>query len=621
MTMSTRQIVPAFRCLRRLLATPDAGSTSDAQLLQRFVSQRDELAFELLVWRHGPMVYGVCRRVLRDEHDAEDAFQATLLVLARKAGSIGKRESVGSWLYKVAYRVALRARDGALRRARHERQVLQMPAVDDPHSAGGPAWDELRPVLDEELNRLPEKHRAPVVLCYLEGLTNEEAARQLCCPVGTLKTRLAQARRLLGQQLSRRGLALAAGLVAAEGAAVGEAPPAALVGATVRAAALAAAGKVVVAGAVSAPVAILMEGALRAMMVTKLKGAVVLVALGLAIAGAGTASYRALAEDRSSADFVPPKATPAEVRVTQIKKQIAELTQELSRAEEAAARERAVPPQKRPVAIIFDDVRITREELADHLLARMTAKQYERYINRRILEHACKRAGIAVTNEEVGACLKAEWGKAGVYGQPFRDQVLRKQNMTLREWKEDVLRPQLMLKKLFEAGRIREKDLCNAFEARYGEKVECDVLVVSPQQRHVIDSIALRIRTGEASFEEEAKRCNLHRDRPIVITRHWRKHEGMEKAAFALRPGEVSRVIAMPGAFVILKCRRRAPADRSVKFEDVRESLKLEVAKRLPQNTMADHFRDLKAKARARLLWAPLEDKEAINSPSSGAAP
>src|SRR5207244_1550893 len=117
------------------------------------------------------------------------------LVLARKAAGIGKRQSLASWLYKVAYRVALRARDGALRRARREKPVPALQAVADPHAAI-PAPDELRPVLDEELSRLPEKYRAPVVLCYLEGWTNEEAAGRLRCPVGTLKTRLARARRL-----------------------------------------------------------------------------------------------------------------------------------------------------------------------------------------------------------------------------------------------------------------------------------------------------------------------------------------------------------------------------------------------------------------------------------------
>src|SRR5262249_45350486 len=135
MTMTARHTLLALGQLRDLLPRPDAGGTSDAHLLHRFVRQRDEAAFELLIRRHGPMVHGACRRGLRDDHDAEDAFQATLLVLARKAASICNRESLGGWLYQVAYRVALRARDGALRRTCHERQVAELPAVADPHEA------------------------------------------------------------------------------------------------------------------------------------------------------------------------------------------------------------------------------------------------------------------------------------------------------------------------------------------------------------------------------------------------------------------------------------------------------------------------------------------------------
>src|SRR5262245_53172957 len=156
--MSARHLTSTLRQLRRCLARPDAAGATDAELLQRFVSQRDETAFELLVWRHGPMVFGLCRRLLRHEQDAEDAFQASLLALARKAGSIGKRGSLGSWLYKVAYRVALRARAGTRRRARYERSVAELPAVADRHGSADLAWRELAPVLDEELSRLPEKY-------------------------------------------------------------------------------------------------------------------------------------------------------------------------------------------------------------------------------------------------------------------------------------------------------------------------------------------------------------------------------------------------------------------------------------------------------------------------------
>jgi RNA polymerase sigma factor (sigma-70 family) len=601
MTMSTRQIVPAFGQLRRLLARPDPAGNSDAQLLERFVQQRDESAFELLVWRHGPMVYGVCRRILRDEHDAEDAFQATLLVLARKARSIGSGESVGGWLYKVAYRVALRARDGTVRRARHEKHAATREAAADPQPGEGLARDELRLVLDEELNRLPQRHRAPVVLCYLQGLTNEEAARQLRCPVGTLKTRLARARRLLGKRLARRGLELSAGLLPAEAAL-----PAVLVRTTVGAAALVAVGKVP-AGAVSVPVACLMEGVLRAMMVMKVKLAVVVLAAGLAVAGVGTASYRALAgspaaADQGEQDQAPSKDTPAEARVKRLRKQLGELNVELRQAEEAAAREKTVPPRKKPVAVIFGNVPITRDELADHLLARLTAAELERYVNHRILEHACRKAGITVTMAEVEAHMKAELARSGMQEDAFRAH-LRKQHRTLQQWKEDVVRSRLMLDRL--VGRpvpVSEQQLRDEYAAQYGEKVECQFLAWPPGRREQADRVARHPDQGPQRFTPE---------RVTTISRHGPKElAAVAKAAFALAPGEVSPVLETSNCLILLKCKRRIKADSATRFEDVREGLKRDIEKRLANSKTVELFNHLKQAARVKLLWTPPVDSE-----------
>jgi RNA polymerase sigma factor (sigma-70 family) len=184
------------------------GGLTDAQLLNRFLSKRDEAAFELLVWRHGPMVLRVCRRILRDAHAAEDAFQATFLTLACKAGSIGKQEAVSSWLYKVAYRVALRAQAGASRRITLERPLVDCLAGASTEPSDEAAWRELGPLLDAEVRRLPEKYRAAFILCYLEGKTNEEAAKELGCPKGTILSRLARARERLRKRLNQRGLAM-----------------------------------------------------------------------------------------------------------------------------------------------------------------------------------------------------------------------------------------------------------------------------------------------------------------------------------------------------------------------------------------------------------------------------
>src|SRR5262245_46039862 len=166
--MPARQQHPVLRFLRRIAASDRAGETPDAQLLARFIAQRDEEAFAGLVERHGPMVFGVCRRVLGDTPDAEDAFQAAFLVLARRARSVSRPELLGNWLYGVAYRTALKARADAARRRARERQV---PAVDVAESADEAARRDLRRVLDEELHRLPDRYRAPLVLCYLEGHT------------------------------------------------------------------------------------------------------------------------------------------------------------------------------------------------------------------------------------------------------------------------------------------------------------------------------------------------------------------------------------------------------------------------------------------------------------------
>jgi RNA polymerase sigma factor (sigma-70 family) len=184
-------------------------SPADADLLRRFAAQQDQAAFTLLVRRHGPLVLGVCRRVLGHPQDAEDAFQATFLILARKARSIRKRQSLTSWLYKVAYRTALHARAGRAQRTAREQLAGQPAAI----GTTEPPDNDLKALLDEEVRRLPEKYRVPVLLCYLQGRTNEEAARQLRCPTGTLKIRLLRARELLRRRLTRRGLGLSLALL------------------------------------------------------------------------------------------------------------------------------------------------------------------------------------------------------------------------------------------------------------------------------------------------------------------------------------------------------------------------------------------------------------------------
>jgi RNA polymerase sigma factor (sigma-70 family) len=280
--MSSEPLHTFVRHLRRAIG-PFGDSLTDAQLIERWVADHDEAAFELLVFRYGPMVWSICRRVLRREHDAEDAFQATFLTLVRKAAAIGKRDAVGSWLHRVAYRAALAAR------ARAAQDAVPQKLVGDEQAAAASQellWRDLGPVLDQEVNRLPQKYRAPFVLCYLQGKTNEEAARELRCPTGTVLSRLAWARERLRTQLTRRGVTLSAGVLAAlpvENACTG-AVPVALAKSTVGAALSFTAGQGE--SAVSARAADLTERVLRAMSVSRMR-IVVGVLLGLLCIGPG----------------------------------------------------------------------------------------------------------------------------------------------------------------------------------------------------------------------------------------------------------------------------------------------------------------------------------------------
>ena len=245
--MATRQLSTFLHRLRQAVAGRDGAGLSDTQLLERFVRARDEAAFEVLVWRHGPMVLGTVRRLLRREQDAEDAFQATFLALVRRAASIGKREAVAAWLYKVAWRAALRVRGEAAKQpVPNPVEAGLLPASPAPE----PGWDDLRPVLDEEVRALPGAYRLTFILCYLEGKTQAEAAHQLGCRPGTVASRLAWARQRLRARLARRGVVLSAAALAAllDRRAAPAAPPAPLVPSTVRAALHFAAGRSAPAG-------------------------------------------------------------------------------------------------------------------------------------------------------------------------------------------------------------------------------------------------------------------------------------------------------------------------------------------------------------------------------------
>jgi RNA polymerase sigma factor (sigma-70 family) len=285
-----------LRHLRRVALLPRGDGPCDADLLESFLSRRDEAAFEALLRRHGPMVFGVCRRVLGNRHDAEDAFQATFLVLVRKGATVRPRELVGNWLWGVAYRTALKARAMNAKRRTKERESQR---ADRPRHPVNGALEEMLDRLDEALGRLPEAYRVPVVLCELEGRNRKEVARSLGLPEGTLSWRLAQAKKMLAKKLSLHGPALSAGAVAAvlsQGAV-----PAALSGSLLKSTAKAglrlAAGQALV-GAAPPKVVALPQGVLKAMLLTKLKVASCAVGVVLLVgAGAVGVTYRAAAQD------------------------------------------------------------------------------------------------------------------------------------------------------------------------------------------------------------------------------------------------------------------------------------------------------------------------------------
>jgi RNA polymerase sigma factor (sigma-70 family) len=283
MTVHRRDTVLRHLCK---VALRSAGSDlEDGRLLEQFVSRRDEAAFETLVRRHGPMVLGVCRRILGNHHDVEDAFQATFLVLLHKAASLVERQTIGNWLYGVAYHTALKARAALARRRAKESQVHLLHGPSALEEAARREWQAL---LDYELHRLPDKYRAAVVLCDLQGNTRKQAARQLGLPEGTLSTRLTRARALLGKRLARHAATFSAGavgvLLAEHSAAACLSTP--LVVATVRAARVLGTGQEAAAGAVR--MISLMKGVRKDMFLMKIKvGLTVLLVTGIATLGGG----------------------------------------------------------------------------------------------------------------------------------------------------------------------------------------------------------------------------------------------------------------------------------------------------------------------------------------------
>jgi RNA polymerase sigma factor (sigma-70 family) len=293
--MTSVRINEVIRRLGGQLVRDERATIADSALLERFLAGRDEDAFAELVRRHGAMVYGVCRRLLHNRHDAEDAFQATFLVLVRRVSAARQMRSIGSWLYGVARRTALEARRAAARRRAREARAMSGVASKAPEETS-----DLHDTLDAEIDRLPEKLRAPLVLCDLGGKTRKEAARHLGWPEGTVASRLANARTTLAGRLKRRGVSLSGGVLALEG--VGETAsvvPPGLASSTVRVAV----GQTLS----SSGVATLVKGVMMTMLVKKLKTSVA-VLMALAALGVGGTAFRGAAGQARAADDAKPRS-------------------------------------------------------------------------------------------------------------------------------------------------------------------------------------------------------------------------------------------------------------------------------------------------------------------------
>ena len=328
--------------IRKMVAAQTGPAMSDQQLMERFCREQDQAAFAALVERHGGMVFAVCRRILGHVQDAEDACQATFLVLARKAASIRRTNSLPSWLHRVAYHVAADLSRDIARRHGREEPATDIPAADTTDEM---TWREVRAVLDEELHRLPERYRVPLILCYLEGKTRDEAAHELGCGLGTLKGRLERGRERLRGRLVRRGVSLSAALLSAviSESVASPAMPAMLAVSTTKAAVLVAGGKAVT-GLIAASVARLAERAMRIIWIAKMKFmSGVLLAFALIGGGATALAVRTQTEPRKAANQPPAaKEDPAVGLVRQLGDRA------FKTREDAAKKLRAIGPKAIP---------------------------------------------------------------------------------------------------------------------------------------------------------------------------------------------------------------------------------------------------------------------------------
>ncbi|HEX4608658.1 MAG TPA: sigma-70 family RNA polymerase sigma factor, partial [Urbifossiella sp.] len=457
--MTTLRLVAA-----RLAAPPDP--RTDAGLVADFLRHADQPAFAELVRRHGPMVLGVCRRALGPTPDADDAFQATFLVLVRRARRTAWRDALGPWLFGVAVRVARKARAARGRRLASEKRVSPMT----PEPTVPPiAVDDLSDVLDRELAALPETYRRPLVLCELQGRSRSEAARELGLAEGTVSSRLARGRRMLRDRLARRGVAPATGLAIAVPSGLAEATAG-------RAVALLTGAS----GAVPVAVMSLTEGVVKTMIVDWKLSAVAVV-IGLGVTGLGfwgrVGEPHAVAAEEQKAVPLPPRPGVAPVGPDQA------------------------------VATIFGDVKLSKDDYVDYLIRRGGKKQLESFVSRQIIAHAFSRKGWVLRAEDVQTVLESHCRLLGMTRAEFEAKVLPQYGKTPAEWVEDIIIPQYMLARLCgeTVGSPTEIELRAAFARQYGEKRHCRVIVWPKADAATARAAVEKLRASEAAFDAAAR--------------------------------------------------------------------------------------------------------------------
>ena len=421
--MTTGLRTAAIDGIRILLTEGATGSLTDGQLLERFnkgPGAGGESAFSTLVGRHGRMVFYVCRAVLRDPNDAEDAFQATFLTLARRARTLWVRDSLSPWLRQVALRTASCARAAEARRRRHERAAAGSEAQVSPETWG----DDCRRILLEEVDRLPERYRLPLVLCGLEGLTREEAARSLGWPLGTLQSRLARGRERLRDRLTRYGLAPS---VPALGGHSVAGLPKGLAEQVVRATLRIATGEAA-AGVVSAEALALTEGVMKAMFISKLKLAgATLLAVALTATGVSV---------RARQDNGPAKDSPETLQADVV-----------------------VHRNDPSVVARVNGVPITRDRLIELCLNRYGSENLDALIVNEIIRGNLERKGLRVTDAEVDAKVLEIANAKKMSIEAYYEHMLKDRKLPKEYYREAIIRPDLMARKLAgpEFGRELER--------------------------------------------------------------------------------------------------------------------------------------------------------------------